>query len=176
MNIGANASNQTNNNPLLICGKIGNKEIVREDLNTFLSSIKDFEWTDNNIYKPAKVVDVKPLINLSKNNSYDRMNGYYQSKNVNFDVFYVEENSRLNDFQQYKLDIESRRTQMQDKILQKKKEFLNNFLPGENINESSEKKEIMETILNNRTKIIMNSDLNLKLAKFIGHLNSQKKY
>ena len=112
------------NNSLFIAGKIGTKDIAREDLNTFLSSIKDFEWTDNNIYKPAKVIEVNPMFAMQS--SYDNKASNYQSKNINFDVFYVEENPHLQNFQEYRLDIENRRTQMQDKIIQKKKEFIDN--------------------------------------------------
>ena len=130
------------NNPLFITGKIGNKDIAKEDLNTFLASIKDFEWTDNNIYKPAKVVEVRPT--FLHNESSPSSN--YQGKNINFDVFYVDQNPHLQNFQQYKTDIENRRVQIQDKILQKNKEFIDNFFPGENLNENSDKKDLLEAI------------------------------
>jgi hypothetical protein len=151
-----------------ISGAIGNKNIVKEDLSTFLSGIKDFEWTDNNIYKPAKVVEVRPTFVTNVNDQSSN----FQPKNVNFDLFYVEENSHLQDFQQYKMDIENRRVQLGDKILSKKKEFVDTFFPGENVNESSNKKEILEYIKSNKAKIIANSNLNNKLGKYISYLGN----
>lgn len=169
MNVNVNSNM---NNPYVISGKFGTKDIAREDLSTFMSSIKDFEWTDNNIYKPAKIVEVKPT--FLNNRTSSSQSAYYQPKNINFDVFYVEENSHLQDFQEYKADIENRRVQAQDKIMIKKKEFIENFFPGEKVNETSDKKEILEYIKNNKSKIVMNSNLNSKLGKYIGYLNSQQ--
>lgn len=157
-------------NALFITGKIGNKEIAKEDLNTFLSSIKDFEWTDNNIYKSAKVCEVKPTFVQVQNSS----TSIYQTKNVNFDVFYVDPNPHLENFQQYKSDIENRRTQIQDKIIHKNKEFIDNYLQGENLSENPDKKELIEAIKKNKLKIIQNSNLNSKLGRYIGYLTQQQ--
>jgi hypothetical protein len=166
-----NFNNQNNIN-LIISGKFGNKEIVREDLNTFMSSIKDFEWTDNNIYKSAKSVEIRPtfVVNQSDNNTNS-----FQSNLASIDQFYLEENNHLRDFQQYKTDCDSRKVQLQDKILQKKKDFLAAFFAyDEKVNEASEKKDLIDAIKMNKVKIIENSHLKEKLEKYIGYMKSQE--
>jgi hypothetical protein len=170
MNTNPTSNVNLQNNPLFITGKIGNKEIAKEDLSTFLAGIKDFEWTDNNIYKSAKVVEVKPTFLHTESTS----SPHYQNKNINFDVFYLDQNPHLQNFEQYKSDIENRRTQIQDKIAQKNKEFIENFFSGENLSENPDKKELLEAIRKNKIKIIQNSNLNSKLGRFIGYLTQQQ--
>jgi hypothetical protein len=155
---------------LVISGKIGNKEIVTEDIQHFITSIKDCEWTDNNIYKPAKVVDVKP--NFGGKMSL-QINESYQPRNANFDQFLVEENVHLQDFQQYKVDIEDRKIQQIEKIQTKKKDFIHTFFTlNESLSENSKKEEIIECIKTNKVNIIINSNLNQKLGKYISYLTS----
>ena len=166
-------SNNQNNIKLIIAGKIGNKEIAREDLNTFMSSIKDFEWTDNNIYKSAKFLEIKPtfVITQSDNNSNS-----FQSNLASIDQFYLEENNTLRDFQQYKSDCESRKVQLQDRILQKKKDFIAAYFAyDEKLNEASEKRDLVDAIKLNKVKIIENSILKEKLEKYIGYMKSQER-
>ncbi len=152
-----------------ISGKIGDQEVIREDLNSFMTGVKDLQWTDNNLYKPAHSVEVKPTFVPCQ---FDRISNY-QPKNINFDSFYLEENTNLNNFQQYKTDIETKRVQIQDKILNKKKEFIDTFFPGEGVNENSDKTKFLELIRINKSKIITTSNLNGKLGKFVGYLNNQ---
>lgn len=162
-----------------ISGKIGNKEIAREEINSFLSSVKEFEWTDNALYKPAKVVEVKP-INISLKSNIREAG--YQPKNINLDQFKIQENQRLADFQQYKADLEDRKNAQQEKITQKKQEFLNNFFPNEHVvTENSDKKEFLELIKENKVKLILNTpNLDSKLGKYVSYLTTfdftQNKY
>jgi hypothetical protein len=158
-------------NPYIIQGGIGNKQIVKEDLNTFLASIKDFEWTDNNLYKPAKVVEVKPTFATTSKYSYQP----YESKNINFDIFYIEDSGVSTNFKQYRQDMENRRTVIQDKVQSKFKDFIDNYFPGEKIGEKDFKKELLELIKNNKLKIINNSSLSNKLNKYTGYLSQQQK-
>jgi hypothetical protein len=150
---------------MVISGRIGTKDIAREDIGNFISSIKDFEWTANNLYKPAKVCDVKPTFiqNLDLKNQY-------QAKQINFDLFLIEENQHLMDFHQYKADIEDRKKQLVEKIETKRKDFLANFFPNESI-DSNDKKAIVNLIKNNKAKLIQNSNLNGKLTTYVNSLN-----
>lgn len=154
----------------IIQGGIGNKQIVREDLNTFTMSIKDFEWTDNNLYKPAQVVEVKPTFATTSKYSYKN----YESKKINFDAFYIDDSEVSNNFKQYRQEIENKRTVIQDKIQSKYKDFIDNYFPGEKIGEKDFKKELIELIKNNKLKIINNnSNLSNKLSKYTGYLSQQ---
>src|SRR4051812_43845680 len=96
MNMNQNFSNMN------ISGKIGNKEIANENVGHFIQSVKEFEWTGNQIYKPAKVCDIRPTFVKSSSESRD----HYQPKQINFDLFLVDENKHLANFEQYKSDIE----------------------------------------------------------------------
>ena len=172
VNINMNNQNMPNNFKNFIGGRIGNKEIAREDLNTFMSSIKDFEWTDNNFYKQAKSVEIKPTFVV---NSTESPNQPFQGNLSNINQLLLEENTHMSDFQQYKYDCDNRRVQLQDKILQKKKEFVDTFFSlNDKISESSEKKQLIEAIKLDKIKIIENSFLKEKLEKFIGYMKSQE--
>lgn len=181
MNVGMNQNYPQNlNNPnvhypnnfkLIIAGRFGNKDIAREDLNTFMSSIKDFDWTDNNIYKPAKMIEIKPSFAITQTDN----NISFQSNLSSIDQLLLEENNHIKDFKQYKADCDSRRVQLQDKILQKKKDFIDTYFQyNEKINESSEKKDLIDAVKLNKVKIIENSFLKEKLEKYIGYLKSQE--
>ena len=156
-------------NTMYISGRIGNKEIAKDDIQHFVQSIKDFEWTANNIYKPAKVVDVKPT--FYKGNNFNEDNYIPQSLNLN-EQFQIEESSHLYDFQQYKTQCEDRKFQQLSHIAQQRNDFIKNFFPNGNLSEDSEKKEIIDQIKLNLTKIVLNSNLNSKLGNYIGYLNN----
>jgi hypothetical protein len=171
-NMNMNNQNNPNNFKLFIGGRIGNKDIAREDLNTFMSSIKDFEWTDNNVYKQAKAVDIRPTFIVNQSES---SNQSFQSNINNIDQLLLEENTHIRDFQQYKSDCDSRRVQFQDKILQKKKEFVDTFFSlNDKFSETAEKKELIDAIKLDKIKIIENSFLKEKLEKHIGYMKSQE--
>lgn len=50
-----------------IIGKIGNKEIAKEEIRTFIERNKEVEWTTNSIYKGATLAEVKPVFSMNKN-------------------------------------------------------------------------------------------------------------
>lgn len=156
-------------NSMMICGKIGNKEIAKDDISHFVSSVKDFEWTANNIYKPAKVVEVKPTFSNPKQSENP-----YQPHQAKIDSFLVEETNHLADFQQYKSQCEDRKYQQIGNIAQQRNDFIKNYFPLDNLSEDSEKTEIIAHIKMNKSKIVMNSNLNSKLGNYIGYLNSQQ--
>lgn len=148
---------------LFMMGKIGGSVIVNEDINKFFSSIKDIDWTDNNIYKPAKICEVKPTFAINSNHSQDKG---FQSKISLFDQFLIEDNSNhLNDFQAYKSDFEDRMVKINEKITTQKNDFLQ-FIGVDGIDEKSDKTKILEAIKTNLSKIVSNSKLKDKIGNF----------
>ena len=62
-------SGQIGPQPFMVA-RFGKKKVISQDLNTFLNSIKQAEWTTNQAYLPAKDIEVKPTfkINQTDNN------------------------------------------------------------------------------------------------------------
>lgn len=148
---------------IFMTAKIGGSAIVNEDINKFFAEIKDIDWTDNNIYKPAKICEVKPTFTINNNHSYA---GGYQSKISLFDQFLIEDNSNhLNDFRAYKNDYDDRMTKVNEKINTQKNDFIQ-LLSSEGIDDLSDKQKILDGIRKNISKIISNTKLKDKL----GHL------
>jgi protease II len=157
-------------NTMVISGRIGTRDIAREDIGSFISSMKDFEWTANNLYKPAKICEVKPTFIQNT-----EIKNQYQAKQINFDLFLIEENQHLTDFHQYKADIEDRKKQMHEKIEIKKKDFIANFFPNESV-DVNDKKSIINLIKANKSKLIQNSNLNSKLSTYVNSLNAPQNF
>jgi hypothetical protein len=155
-------------NSMVITGRIGNKDIATESLNNFMSSVKEFEWTNNNIYKSAKVCDIRPTF-VKPNDG----NVHYQPKQINFDMFLIEENKYLANFQQYKSDIEDRKKQLTDKIEIKRKDFIANYFPND-LNEGDDKKAIINQLKFSKAKVIQNSNLSTKLGNYLSYLNNSQ--
>jgi hypothetical protein len=149
---------------MIMMGKIGGSVIVNEDINKFFSSIKDIDWTDNNIYKPAKICEVKPTFTVNSNHSEDKG---FQSKISLFDQFLIEDNSNhLNDFKAYKSDFEDRMMKINEKIVTQKSDFLQ-FIGIDGVDEKSDKMKILEAINNNMSNIINNSKLKDKISNLV---------
>lgn len=149
---------------MTMMGKIGGSVIVNEDINKFFSSIKDIDWTDNNIYKPAKICDIKPTFAINSNHSADKG---FQSKVSLFDQFLIEDNSNhLNDFKTYRSDFEDRMMKINEKISTQKYDFLQ-FLAVDKIDEKSDKSKILEAIKTNMSKIVSNSKLKDKIGSLV---------
>jgi hypothetical protein len=157
-------------NALIISGRIGTKDIAKEDISKFVSSVRDYEWTGNNLYKPAKVCEVKPSF-IQNTDIRDKFN----PKQVNFDLFLIEENQHLGDFHQYKSDIEDRKKQLNDKIEIKRKDFMANYFPNETI-DLNDKKNILNLIKCNKGRLIQSSNLNGRLSNYVNYLNSQQNF
>ncbi len=155
---------------MLLTGRIGGKVIVNEDINKFFDQIKDLDWTDNNIYKPAKICEVKPTFSVNARNPNQ---GHFQSKLGFFNQYLIEDNSNhLNDFRTYKSDVENKYIRINDKISSQKNTFLNNInLNG--INDSSSKSDILEGIKNNLSQIVNNSKLKEKIGNLVIALENQ---
>ena len=160
---------------MLMTGKIGSSAIVNEDINRFFSAIKDIDWTDNNIYKPAKICEVKPTFEVNSNqSSYSQA---FQSKSGLFDQFIIEDNSNhLSDFQAYKSDIDDRMAKNLEKINTQKKDFILNILNTDGVDENSDKHTILEAIRINMVKIITNTKLKEKLGNYVNSLDNSNQF
>ena len=152
------------NSNMIMMGKIGGSVIVNEDINKFFSSIKDIDWTDNNIYKPAKICEVKPTFTVNLNHSEDKG---FQSKISLFDQFLIEDNSNhLNDFKAYKSDFVDRMMKFNEKIVTQKSDFLQ-FIGIDGVDEKTDKMKILEAININISNIINNSKLKDKIGNLV---------
>ncbi len=149
---------------MLMVGKIGGSVIVNEDINKFFSAIKDIDWTDNNIYKPAKICEVKPTFSINSNHSYSQG---YQSKISMFDQLLIEDNSNhLNDFRAYESDFDDRMIKINEKINTQKKDFIQ-LVSLEGIDEKADKSKILEAIKNNLSRIVNNTKLKDKVGNLM---------
>jgi hypothetical protein len=155
---------------MVVTGRIGNKDIASEPLNNFMSSVKEFEWTNNNLYKPAKVCDIRPT--FVKPNTSDHKD-HFHPKQINFDLFLIEENKYLANFQQYRSDIEDRKKQLIDKIDIKRKDFIVNYFPND-LKDTDDKQAVINQLKFSKAKVIQNSNLSTKLANYVSFLNTSQ--
>jgi hypothetical protein len=144
---------------LCVEGFIGQINIVQVPYESFISTIKELEWTDNNLYKYATNCEVKPLFLSSTSIAKPKFN---------FNEIYVEESSRLDDFITYLNDMKTRRVNHQDVLEQEKTKFKQEILEGANLNDKS---EILAVIKKDKKKIISNSNLKDKLGKYLTYLS-----
>ena len=157
---------------MMLTGRIGGKVIVNEDINKFFEGIKDIDWTDNIIYKPAKICEVKPTFSTNNDKSHQIP---FQSKLPFFDQYLIEENSNhLNDFKTYRNDVEDKITRVNDRITSQKSEFLQ-MLNMDSLDESSKKQEILEGIKMNLARIINNSKLKDRLGHLVNSMENQQR-
>jgi len=151
---------------MLMMGKIGGSVIVNEDINKFFAAIKDIDWTDNNLYKPAKICEVKPTFTV---NSTHSCNQGFQSKLSMFDQFLIEDNSNhLNDFRAYKNDFDDRIIKINEKINTQKNDFLQ-ILAVDGIDEKTDKSKTLEALKNNLSRIILNTKLKDKIGNLVSN-------
>jgi hypothetical protein len=154
---------------MVISGRIGNKEIAAEHLDNFMTHVKENDWTSNNIYKTAKVCDIRPTFIKPQSEGKE----LYQPKSIDFSVFAIEENKYLANFQQYKSDIEDRKKQLLDKIEIKRKDFIVNYFPND-LKDTDDKKAIINQLKFSKAKVIQNSNLSTKLGNYLNYLNNSQ--
>jgi len=155
---------------MMMTGRIGGKVIVNEDINKFFDQIKDLDWTDNNIYKPAKICSVKPTFSVGEKNSQQ---GHFQSKLGFFEQYLIEDNSNhLNDFKTYKNDVESKHSRVNDRILSQKNEFMQ-MINLDGVDDSAKQSQILEGIKNNLAQIVNNSSLKNKIGSLVNAMENQ---
>lgn len=171
----ANYNFNNNSNQKYILGKIGNQEILREDINIFLNTTKDKEWTSNNIYKAASCVNVKTKFSNSHDINY---NNNIVSK---YDIRLVEDlisynnDDKLKSYITYIADQEEKNIKTIDKI-SNNKEKISKFISNINFNNSSSstiKNDIIYSLKNNWKKVILNNnELCSILLPYKGYINS----
>ena len=155
---------------MMLTGKIGEKVIVNEDITKFFDQIKDISWTDNNIYKPAKICEVTPTFSDNRGNPHQ---GHFQSKLGFFDQYLIEDNSNhLNDFKTYKNEVEAKLTRVNDRINTQKNDFLQ-MIDG--VDDSTKKPQILEGIKNNLSNIVNNSKLKDRIGHLVNAMENQGK-
>jgi hypothetical protein len=140
-------------------GFIGQINIVRVPYETFITTIKEYEWTDNNLYKYATPCEVKPLFFTSNTTS---------TQKINFNEIYLDESSRYDDFITYSNDMKVRRDNHQEILNAEKNKFRQEILEGANLNDKS---EILAIIKKDKKRIISNSNLKDKLGKYLTYLS-----
>ena len=154
--------NQVNPNVMFIIGKIGNKEIIKEDLNTFMNYTKKADWTTNPYYKAASNATVSPTFKLN-NQSNNTMTKF--SENI-LNNFLVNDTS-LDQYYNFIQEIESNNMKSYDKI-EYNKQKMANFLGT-----SSIKEDIIAKLNNNWKNICLtNNELSSILSSHKQYLNS----
>ena len=137
-NYGSMKKNRSNNNmsknsdfPPFMVAKFGKKKVISQDLNTFLNSIKQAEWTNNPSYLAAKDIGVKPTfkINNSNNNEYNNIPKYSST----VDKLYLHLNKiNIDDYINYANEINIRQNKIDFYVKKEKEQFIkNNFLFNE---------------------------------------------
>lgn len=160
---------QNFNENFFVFGKIGQAEIIRQNLGTFNESLIEEAWTNIIAYRPAQKVNIQLLFNANKN---------FQDKvqlgsNVSLEKYYVEENRRLFDFKNFASEIESKKNNNIDTINREKTEFLNGLLKDSTLNAGTPKSEIIKKIKDNiGTICLTNSNLSSKMSKYSTYLST----
>lgn len=125
-------NNNLNNNPVqyFIGGKIGKREIIRSDYQTFLGQIKSTDWASNPMYKVAdSVIITTPLSNSKKQGQSQNMNS---NSSTIFSQYLIDTNSNLSSqFSDYIKGIEERKLKLENDKEKNKQNFIDSCLPGE---------------------------------------------
>ncbi len=123
-------SGQIGPQPFMVA-RFGKKKVISQDLNTFLNSIKQAEWTNNPSYLAAKDIGVKPTfkINNSNNNEYNNIPKYSST----VDKLYLHLNKiNIDDYINYANEINIRQNKIYFYVKKEKEQFIkNNFLFNE---------------------------------------------
>ena len=106
--------------------KFGKKKVISQDLNTFLNSIKQAEWTNNPAYLPAKDIEVKPTFKINQNEI--NLNNIPKYSNT-VDKLYLHLNKiNINDYMNYTNEIKTRQNKIDNYVKKEKENFIrNNF-------------------------------------------------
>ena len=146
-------------------GRIGNIEIVNEDLPTFMNNIKSTEWTQNSTYKSAKNISITTSCGNSRNNN--------QNNNIltnNFNNYLVSFPSILSEFPNYENEINQRRIKLETDEQNNKTNFLEKNLQGTNID--IDLNQLYFKIGENRNYILSKDQiLYKKIEKLLPQLN-----
>ena len=154
-------NNQSGNNqnkkshPInFIIGKFGKKTVISQDLNTFLKSIKQAEWTTNTSYLMAKDIKVETSFNKLNNNELDNNIPKY-SNTIN--KLYLHLNDiNINDFNNYVNEIKNRKNKLKEDAKKEKEEFMKSNFPNEG---KLDLNTILNRIRNNKKSFISKDQL-----------------
>lgn len=158
-NLNNNNNNSNNNNIMnnpnqgnFIMGKIGNKEIIREDIKSFMKSSKELDWTTNPIYRGATNAIVKPTFSLNKKEDENIMTKY--SDNV-LGNFIVNDQGLMDSYYNFCQTYENNNMKVFDKIEANKYKICS---LGELQCNSNIKEDIINSLSNNWKKAVLNSN------------------
>ncbi len=151
-----------------VFGKIGNNEIIRQDIPIFSDSLIQVAWTNILAYRPAQHVEVKLLFEANKSNYNLNVNS-----GPNMQEILVEENSRLDDFKHYSKDIESNKIKTADNCSKEKINYINNILKDMSMETSASTSELTRKTKDYLKNIYLSdSKLSSKLQKYSSYFNS----
>lgn len=167
MNANSNMSNQQN--LFFITGKFGNRDIAKEDLNTFIAKLKSTDWTNNPIYQHGINVDVTTSL-ASNNSTQSQMNN---QRKGNFDSLYLNVSSRLFEFDSYKNEIIERKQKNAEEIEMKRKEFLSKFFPKD-MSDSGIDELLIKINADKSGFISKDPTLSIQMEKVLKYLNPPK--
>ena len=118
-------SGQIGPQPFMVA-RFGKKKVISQDLNTFLNSIKQAEWTTNQAYLPAKDIEVKPTFKI--NQTDNNINNFPKYSNT-VDKLYLHLNKiNIPDYMNYANEINIRQSKIDNYVKKEKENFIkNNF-------------------------------------------------
>ncbi|MCQ2820292.1 MAG: hypothetical protein MJ252_23750 [archaeon] len=153
--------------PCFIGGRIGNKEIVRFDYNTFLSQIEDTNWASNPIYKLADNVRITTPLSNNKNQMNMGPN-IPPSKDVFSPYIFEVNNMMANEFNSYLYSCQERKQKMENDKESNRIKFINDFLGGD---QNISFNDMLKKIEDNRSYIISKDDeLKNRIQKYLAFI------
>lgn len=154
----------------LISGKIGRILIAQENQENFLKSLKSTEWTQNPIYLQAKGIQVSPtFVSNQQGRERDR-----KIPRPCFDQYSLDV-SIMNDFNNYKKEIEERKQKINEEVQKEKEDFVKYNFPNENKELSLQ--EIYYKIGSNKGGILIrDNNVYTQVEKYIPFLKQTSSY
>lgn len=131
-------------------GKIGNKEIIKEDIQSFMKLCKEMDWTSNAIYKGATNSIVEPTFSIEKPKNNNTVSKYDNILNN----FIVNDQGILDSYLNFCQELENEEIKKIDKIEINKVRLCSNT----GIKSSSIKEEIITNLTNNWKNSVKNSN------------------
>lgn len=164
--------NMSNAQPCFIGGRIGGKEIVRFDYQTFVSQVNDPNWVSNPIYSLADSVRITTP--LQKSNSQMNMQLNIPNSNLLFGQYIIDSNNMLtNEFNNYLINCQERKQKLEGDKESNRIKFISEYLKGVDISVSYD--EMLKKINENKCFII-SKDLELKnsIQKYLDFITNDE--
>lgn len=148
-----------------VSAKFGQKEIVSGDINNYFSPSANIEWTDNLIYRNAKLCDVTTTFSQSNKKAQ------FKSNDSSFrNIFPIVDEKTFADYFDKKASFESQYLKKKDKLESLKNEFITNTLKIEN--QTGEKEKINKVIKEQFIEIIKKDESLRKKLKINNNLSN----